>query len=391
MSDNENKDFNKGLDEAMKRMMPSVSIIERIEKSNPLSRINGLIPDYSSMFSSQVTDSIYDMSKYASLFKPQTSLWESIEKQMIPIQVQDSLANISKIYNEDPGRLTGKYLSSNPIADMLKDLGESMKPVSLIETNLGLDKRWPWLEISGSIKDVLNDLPGVQLDRFDGLASTINTLSEDYFKTFSGDKKHFGVEIRDAYHALSLASEEAFANEEAPTWESLIKFKDLVSAHFIRLLSDLSNSDSATRKNIKQIFALLGAISTIISLYMAYEYFLSPTSEDVMNHTDASIEKAKAEINQNTDERIAAATEEIIDSVYAGMYEIFSRYRVATRDAKLFIKPKGSPCKKPRITKGQKVIVIQVQHKWLYISYIDVSNGEPRSGYVYKKYFELTD
>jgi uncharacterized protein YgiM (DUF1202 family) len=36
---------------------------------------------------------------------------------------------------------------------------------------------------------------------------------------------------------------------------------------------------------------------------------------------------------------------------------------------------------------GQPVTVIEIRHKYLLISYIDIETGEPKSGFVIKKYF----
>jgi len=87
---------------------------------------------------------------------------------------------------------------------------------------------------------------------------------------------------------------------------------------------------------------------------------------------DAKFENFKLEIENKFNEKLAN----------------LNRKRVAKTNVNLRYSNKKKSRKLGLVKKGQTVNIIEIRHKWLLVMYIDFETGAPKSGFVYKKYFE---
>lgn len=61
-------------------------------------------------------------------------------------------------------------------------------------------------------------------------------------------------------------------------------------------------------------------------------------------------------------------------------------YRITNRSCKVMIKPKLKSITITNLPEAFEVIVIQVHHKWVYVSYFDPIDDLPQTGWILKKY-----
>lgn len=66
-------------------------------------------------------------------------------------------------------------------------------------------------------------------------------------------------------------------------------------------------------------------------------------------------------------------------------------YRITNRDCEVKLKPKSKTIVLSKLPKGFDLIVIQIHHKWVYVSFFDPKDNLPQSGWIMKKYLNKPD
>jgi len=64
------------------------------------------------------------------------------------------------------------------------------------------------------------------------------------------------------------------------------------------------------------------------------------------------------------------------------------RNRITNQTCEVKVKPKSKSLTIAKIPKNFEVIVIQIQHKWVYVSYYDLTDNLPQTGWILKKYLD---
>lgn len=89
------------------------------------------------------------------------------------------------------------------------------------------------------------------------------------------------------------------------------------------------------------------------------------------------------------------ATQEEVDKTMTKYFSSFEKklkeqkeYRIANRKCKVFLKPKSKSKVIADIEKGFEFVVLNVNHKWIYVSYLSPDDNLPETGWVMKKYTE---
>lgn len=88
------------------------------------------------------------------------------------------------------------------------------------------------------------------------------------------------------------------------------------------------------------------------------------------------------------------ASKEEVESIVKQQFSIFEsklkeqkEYRITNQKCKVLLKPKSKTIVLESLPKGFEVIVLQVQHKWVYVSFISKDNL-PQTGWIMKKYLD---
>lgn len=89
------------------------------------------------------------------------------------------------------------------------------------------------------------------------------------------------------------------------------------------------------------------------------------------------------------------ATQEEVDKTITKHFSNFEKklkkqkeYRITNRKCKVFQKPKSKSKVVVNIEKGFEFVVLNVNHKWIYVSYLNPNDNLPETGWIMKKYTE---
>lgn len=91
----------------------------------------------------------------------------------------------------------------------------------------------------------------------------------------------------------------------------------------------------------------------------------------------------KAEVNQ-----IAIKQDSIIQFIGAVNEQLknVKEYRITNRECEVKLKPKNKTLTVSKLTKDFELVVLQVNHKWVLVSFFDPKDNLPQTGWIMKKY-----
>ena len=91
----------------------------------------------------------------------------------------------------------------------------------------------------------------------------------------------------------------------------------------------------------------------------------------------------KQEVNQ-----IAIKQDSIIQFIGAVNEQLKSvkEYRITNRECEVKLKPKNKTLTVSKLPKSFELVVLQVNHKWVLVSFFDIKDNLPQTGWVMKKY-----
>ena len=61
-------------------------------------------------------------------------------------------------------------------------------------------------------------------------------------------------------------------------------------------------------------------------------------------------------------------------------------YLITNRKCEVKIKPKSKTLTLARLPKDFELVVVQIHHRWVFVSYIDPVDNLPQTGWILKKY-----
>ncbi|CAN5840926.1 hypothetical protein BH24BAC1_BH24BAC1_08880 [soil metagenome] len=65
-----------------------------------------------------------------------------------------------------------------------------------------------------------------------------------------------------------------------------------------------------------------------------------------------------------------------------------NEYRITNRICEVKLKPKSKTLTLTKVPKDFEIVVIQILHKWVYVSYFDPKDNLPQTGWIFKKYLD---
>lgn len=68
--------------------------------------------------------------------------------------------------------------------------------------------------------------------------------------------------------------------------------------------------------------------------------------------------------------------------------KLVNEYRITNRICEVKVKPKSKTTTVTKLPEKFEIIVIQIYHKWVYVSYFDPKDNLPQSGWIMKKYLD---
>jgi hypothetical protein len=223
------------------------------------------------------------------------------------------------------------------------------------------------LAVTGSLTQIAQTIQQSHLNKFNTLNVALQGISSDFLKETAISKtwEDFGI-AEEANETISNIAEETLSQTTIITQDDLEEFRTSILNELTNLLSK-SNSERA--RNF--IIELITVIGFILTFYSVHQQRADKSNSEVIIETKKELEKLNSEFSQKISFELQKLT----------------KTRVAKTNVNLRFAAKKNSGKIGLVKKGQIVTVIEIRHKYLLISYIDFETGEPKSGFVVKKYF----
>lgn len=221
------------------------------------------------------------------------------------------------------------------------------------------------LYLTSSLQTALN-IHSQQKAAFDSLNMAIVGVSGAFLKQIAITKTWEDISFVEETNtviadAINVRCEEKYISSVN---EDIEDFKESIISGLSKLLCK-----TKTQRAKEYILELMTLISF---LFGCYSLQTTPSKEDI-----------KLIVKQE----LIANKDVLVGEIEAAVSKYFSRMRTARVRTNLQYSDKKNAKITGVVQPGQEVTVIEIRHKYLLISFIDKDTGEPKSGFVLKKYF----
>lgn len=120
-------------------------------------------------------------------------------------------------------------------------------------------------------------------------------------------------------------------------------------------------------------------ISTILLKLMTLVGFILAITAEVRNWTPKPDYATKEDIENTITKHF---------SYFESKLKEQKEYRITNRKCKVFVKPKSKSNVIANFEEGFEFVVLNVKHKWIYVSYLNPKDNLPETGWIMKKYTE---
>ena len=310
-----------------------MNISDILKNQNFAQKLNNQIDPFSSI--SKILSST-NWDKQTNTLKMSEALLKGIPKYN---NIGISASAISKIINEQP-----KFSLPSSTLDLLSSIGNQNN--RLFE---GLNSALTTLKpFTTTIK-----IPNLQL--------ALDGLSVQVAKMASSQKNWDILEDFDAITEEAVSINDRVIEEQGLSKENLEYLNNFLN----RIEVKIDNQDKSTSAIFLKIIAI---ISFIIAITSEVRNWMPKPEFATQEEVDKTITKHFLKFEQKL----------------KGQKE----YRVTSRKCKIFSKPKLKSIVITNIEKGFEFVVLNVNHKWIYVSYLNPNDNLPETGWIMKKYTE---
>lgn len=221
--------------------------------------------------------------------------------------------------------------------------------------------------VTNSLNDLFKNIDSLPFN-FSTLNNAIQGLSNTYLRDIAKSHQWENAEaVKEANEVIASVSKEYVSENNFVTQDDLEKYG-------VSLLNNIEQLYLKSKsKSIKSyLWELIQVISVLFSFYIS-AYSLN----DISNKEAVAI--TESEIQELENKLIAKIDLE---------FKKLNNTRIAQTNVNLRKSCSKRAQIKGLVKTGQIVTVIEIRHKWLLVTYIDNETEEPKSGYVYKKYFK---
>ena len=224
----------------------------------------------------------------------------------------------------------------------------------------------------------------------------INAINNQHERLFDGlggmaasMKAHNSafVHIHNLQFALNGLSGQVASMAAAQRDWSLLNDFEAISEEAIDITSNISSDHVFSEEEIKRFKKLIASIVVFLKrnkqfgvcLLVALDIFIRLA--DLHQYYDFVTEKTVTATREDIDTLKRTMIQEI-----AAQLKEEKEYRTTNRACKVMLKPKSKTMLLTSLPVNFEVIVLQVRHKWIYVSYINPNDNLPETGWILKKY-----
>lgn len=227
------------------------------------------------------------------------------------------------------------------------------------------------LLISSRLSEIGKAVNQSHLKTFNALDIALQGISKSFLKDIINAHTLEEINVADeANETIAAAADNFVSNTQTITLEDLGNLRTSIVTDLSKLLSK-----SKSQKAKQFILDLITIIGFILTLYATYRIVSDKSTDDVVIETKREIEKINKELSSKIENELSK----------------LSKAKVANTNLNLRYSTKKNSLIIGKVKKGQRVTVIEIRHKYLLISYLDMTTNEPKSGFVLKKYFSVND
>ncbi len=206
------------------------------------------------------------------------------------------------------------------------------------------------------------------LNKFNALNAAYQGISNNYLKQTAQANTWKEVEIAELANDTIINLTDKTLNQKS------IITKDDLEEFRISLFLELSSLLSKTKSKlaISYIINLMTVLGWILSFYSSSKTYSDISNRDLLAENEQMLKAVKSDAS---------------DQINIALQKL-NKTRIARANVNLRFSAKKKSKKIGLVKEGQIVNVIEIQHKFLLIAYLDFETNEPISGFVAKKYFK---
>ncbi|MEI7526858.1 MAG: hypothetical protein WCJ95_21095 [Mariniphaga sp.] len=205
--------------------------------------------------------------------------------------------------------------------------------------------------------------------KFNSINFAVQGISSAYLKDISLTHAWEDISVaEEASKTIANIADEFLSNSIQVTVQDFDNLRQSVVSELFGLLGK-TKADKARQF----ILDLITVVGFLLTLYFGFQSYSDISNKEVIAETKIELEKISKEFS----EKIKLELNKL------------NKTRIARTNVKLINRDKKNGKVIGLVETGQQVTVIETRHKYLLISYIDIETGEPKSGFVIKKYFDI--
>ncbi|MBQ4912797.1 hypothetical protein J8L85_00010 [Maribacter sp. MMG018] len=225
------------------------------------------------------------------------------------------------------------------------------------------------LLLSNNLSAIAKTLSQSHLNSFNSLDIALQGISKTYLRNIALTRDWDDISIaEEANETIANIADGLLDNIEQITAQDLENFKNSIVSELFGLLGK-----TKTDKARQLIFEIIAIISFLLIFYNPFVIPTDKTNTEITKEIKLDIEK----LNQDLSKKIELELNKL------------NKTRTARTNVNLRYADKKNSKIIGLVKSGQQVTVIEIRHKYLLISYIDMETSEPKSGFVVKKYFNI--
>ena len=218
--------------------------------------------------------------------------------------------------------------------------------------------------ITQSMSGIAEYISNSHLSKFNGLDAAIKGITGNFINELKVSNSDDFALATEASEAIEEAIEDYSDSHEA---DVLREIGQSIIAELTPLLEK-----TKTQKATNFILHLMAVMSFLCLIYDKYNSLNATSIEDVIEESKNHTLESEARVTKLIERK----------------FRELNKTRLARTNVDLKYAPKAKSQTIGTVKMGQLVTVIEIRHKFLLIAYIDQETGEPKSGFVMKKYFK---
>jgi len=306
----------------------------------------------------QLSQNTQELLGLASRFSKISKAQERISRSLSGINM---IAEIAK-------NMQRQKMFANPALLAVEELTKSMNhhskfaiPQTTLDAISSIDKHHE--QLFGNLRSIIEtfDKHQATFSQINNLTFAIEGISTQLAAIASSQRKWDLIGDYEKITEKSVSLNERIFDENGVTKEGLIELKEFFQRIEIKINKIDADANAVFWKVLIILSFILSAISEGRNWLPKPEYATKQEVETVIKNQFIFFEsKLKAE----------------------------KKYRITNRKCKVLLKPKMKSLVIEKLPADFEVIILQINHKWVYVSYLNPKDNLPETGWILKKYVD---